>query len=113
MRVLKSVGRLSVLTSLVMGLSAYAEEGAIEEVVVTGSYIKGTPEDAELPVDVIRREDLEDIGNPTVIEMVRNLSITSGNLGETNSSRPMAVRPTKVWPRSTCAVWAPPARWCC
>lgn len=75
---------MSVLATLLAGASAFAEEGAIEEVVVTGSYIKGTPEDAELPVDVINREDLEDIGNPSVIEMVRNLSITSGNLGETN-----------------------------
>jgi iron complex outermembrane recepter protein len=84
MKILHKVGRLSVLATLLAGTSAFAEEGAIEEVVVTGSYIKGTPEDAELPVDVINRADLEDIGNPSVIEMVRNLSITSGNLGETN-----------------------------
>ncbi len=61
-----------------------AQEGAIEEVVVTGSDIRGTPEDAELPVDVINRDDLEDIGNPSVIDLVRNLGVTSGNLGETN-----------------------------
>ena len=86
MRILKSVGRLSVLTSLVMGLSAYAEEGAIEEVVVTGSFIKGTPEDAELPVDVIRREDLEDLGMPSVTEMVRNLTIVGGTIGRNRST---------------------------
>ncbi|MCB1645496.1 MAG: TonB-dependent receptor plug domain-containing protein [Pseudomonadales bacterium] len=63
-------------------LAVQAEE--MEEVVVTGSYIKGTPQDAELPVDVMRRQDLEDNGNPSIIEMVRNLSISSGNLGETN-----------------------------
>lgn len=63
---------------------AQRSDTPIEEVVVTGSYIKGTPEDAELPVDVLRREDLQDIGSPSVVEMVRNLSITSGNLGETN-----------------------------
>ncbi len=67
-----------------LALPSWAAEEPIEEVVVTGSYIKGTPEDAELPVDVLRREDLQDIGNPSVIEMVRNLSIASGNLGETN-----------------------------
>lgn len=64
------------------GGSAYAE--TLEEVVVTGSYIKGTPEDAALPVDVLNRDDLEEVGNPTLIEMVRNLGVTSGNLGETN-----------------------------
>ena len=41
------------------------EEGAIEEVIVTGSYIRGTPEDAALPVDVISRSDLEDVGDPS------------------------------------------------
>jgi outer membrane receptor protein involved in Fe transport len=61
-----------------------ATESATEEIVVTGSYIKGTPEDAALPVDVTTAEDLEDIGNPTVVEMVRNLAYTSGNIGETN-----------------------------
>ena len=84
MKIQSKIRRLSVLATLLASASAFAEEGAIEEVVVTGSYIKGTPEDAELPVDVINRADLEDIGNPSVIEMVRNLSITSGNLGETN-----------------------------
>ncbi len=61
-----------------------AQEGEIEEIIVTGSHIAGTPTDAELPVDVINREDMEDVGSPSVIELVRNLGITSGNLGETN-----------------------------
>ena len=30
-----------------------AEEAEIEEIVVTGSHIRGTPTDAELPVDVM------------------------------------------------------------
>ena len=61
-----------------------AAEVTLEEVVVTGSFIKGTPEDSALPVDVLTREDLEDVGNPTILEMVRNLGVASGNLGETN-----------------------------
>ncbi len=70
---------------LCMGSTAVlAADQNIEEVVVTGSYIKGTPEDSSLPVDVLRREDLEEVGDPTLIEMVRNLGVTSGNLGETN-----------------------------
>lgn len=56
----------------------------IEEIVITGSFIKGSPEDAALPVDVLSRSDLEDVGSPSVIEMIRNLGVTSGNLGETN-----------------------------
>jgi hypothetical protein len=38
-----------VLAALAFGLAANAaDRGVIEEVVVTGSYIKGTPENAEL-----------------------------------------------------------------
>ena len=59
-----------------------ATDDVIEEIVVTGSHIRGTPEDAELPVDVINRQDMEDIGSPSVIELVRNLSMRSkGKLG--------------------------------
>lgn len=55
-----------------------------EEIVVTGSYIKGTPEDASLPVDVTSLADLKDQGAPSVAELIRNLAYTSGNLAETN-----------------------------
>ena len=65
-------------------MTAIAEEGVIEEIVVTGSFIRGTPEDAALPVEVMSREDLEDVGNPTITEMIRNLGVANGNLGETN-----------------------------
>ena len=39
----------------------------MEEVVVTGSYIKGTPEDAASPVDVITREEMDMKGNPSIV----------------------------------------------
>lgn len=55
-----------------------------EEIVVTGSYIRGTPEDAALPVDVTSLDDLRDVGAPSVAELIRNLAYTSGNLAETN-----------------------------
>ena len=68
---------------LFFGIRANSET-ILDEIVVTGSYIQGTAEDAALPVDVISRSDLEEIGNPTLIEMVRNMGVSSGNLGETN-----------------------------
>ena len=72
-----------VLFFLFFGISANSET-ILDEIVVTGSYIQGSAEDAALPVDVISRSDLEAIGNPTLIEMVRNMGVSSGNLGETN-----------------------------
>ncbi len=57
---------------------------AVEEIVVTGSYIQGSAKDAALPVQSITAQDMLDQGSPSIIEMVRDLSVTSGNLGETN-----------------------------
>ena len=77
----------SLLISLGLGSQAFAADAAdnvIEEVVVTGSYIKGSPEDAELPIDVISDEELLKTGSPSIIEMIRNLGVTGANLGETN-----------------------------
>jgi len=71
--------------------AVYAEEAApaapkgnVEEIVVTGSYIKGSAENAALPVDVVTQQEMKDQGNPNMIEMVRELGVTSGNLGQTN-----------------------------
>lgn len=64
------------------GQAAAQEEE--NEIVVTGSYIRGTPETAALPVDVITAEDLENQGSPTVTELVRNLGVSAGIDGNTN-----------------------------
>ena len=55
-----------------------------EVVIVTGSLIRGTSEDAALPVDVISAEDLEKSGAPSIVEVLKNLSISAGALGDTN-----------------------------
>ena len=56
----------------------------LEEVVVTGSYIKGAPEDAPLPVTTIQREDLALEGSPTAIDLIKSLSFSQGADGETD-----------------------------
>ena len=65
---------------------AAAQQGATEvgEVVVTGSFIRGTPEDTALPVDVINSEDLEKQGSPSTVELIKSMSVSSGVLGDTN-----------------------------
>jgi len=62
----------------------FAADGEIEEVVVTGSYIRGTPEDASSPVDVTTREDMDITGNPNIVEMLRSMGPIAGIDGETN-----------------------------
>ncbi|MCX8498713.1 MAG: TonB-dependent receptor plug domain-containing protein, partial [Caulobacteraceae bacterium] len=56
----------------------------IEEIVVTGSFIKGTPTDAALPVAVLSAEQLKREGSPTVLELMKALPVSNGVLGETN-----------------------------
>ena len=85
MKSFKPAWRLALGAAMISApFAVWAQDAEIEEIVVTGSHIKGTPTDAELPVDVISRQDMEEVGSPSVIEMVRNLGVTSGNIGETN-----------------------------
>lgn len=62
--------------------SAAAE--AEEEVVVTGSRIRGTPEDAALPVDVIGRDEIEKRGAPSTLDLIKTLPVVTSIQGETN-----------------------------
>ncbi len=56
----------------------------IEEVVVTGSYIRGSPLDAPSPVQVIDRESIEAQGAAVIWDVIRNLEVNSGS--DTNVS---------------------------
>ena len=48
----KRTGALSCIALLGFSATAFAADERIEEVVVTGSFIKGTPIDSESPVTV-------------------------------------------------------------
>lgn len=78
---------LAMAVSLGMASAAAAqstEPTEVETVVITGSLIAGTPEDAALPVDVIGAEELSKQGSPSTVELLRSLPVSSGILGETN-----------------------------
>src|SRR5690242_2467590 len=53
-----------------------------DRVVVTGSLIRGTPEDAALPVEVFSQQELEDRGAPTALEFAKSLTIAGPTSGE-------------------------------
>ena len=77
--------------ALALGGQAYAQQAStVEEVVVTGSFIRGTPEDAALPVDVIGADDLAKQGSPSTVELLKALPVSSGVLGDTNQFDPRA-----------------------
>src|SRR5882762_9467893 len=58
--------------------------GEVSEVVVTGSYIRGTPENAALPVTVVNAETLSKQGSPSPIELIKALPEAAGIIGESN-----------------------------
>ncbi|MCA6275252.1 TonB-dependent siderophore receptor, partial [Phenylobacterium sp.] len=65
--------------------SASPSGNQVEELVITGSLLKTTPEDAALPVDVISNEALKDQGSPSLVDLVRTIpSVSGGNIGESN-----------------------------
>ena len=59
--------------------AALAQEGPIEEIVVTGSYIKRAPEDAPSPVRAVGREELEAKGTPQLADMIMRLPSVVGS----------------------------------
>jgi len=54
----------------------------VQEVVVTGSLIRGTPKDAALPVEVYTQVEMEKQGSPTALEFAKNLTISGPTTGE-------------------------------
>ena len=66
-------------SSFAVQAAAQAADSAIEEVVVTGSYIAGTPGDAPSPVQTLGRDEIVTSGVSDVSELIRNLEIASGS----------------------------------
>ncbi|ODT89911.1 TonB-dependent receptor [Phenylobacterium sp. SCN 70-31] len=64
---------------------AQAAPSEVEELVVTGSLIAGTPADAPSPVTVIGREQIQAQGAATIWDVVKNLE---SNQGSTTNSNP-------------------------
>ena len=62
------------------------DAGEIEEVVVTGSYIKKSAADSPSPLSVVTRADIEEIGAIDIKDIVKNLTYSSGNLGGSSTA---------------------------
>ena len=86
----KKITRRLLAAAALMPVGLMAQEQAadaddeVEEVLVTGTYIRGTPEDAPLPVTTLQRDDLALEGAPTTIDLIKSLSFSQGADGETD-----------------------------
>ncbi len=56
----------------------------VPDIVVTGSLIRGSAENAASPVDVISGEELAKQGSPTVVDLIKNLPTSNGVTGDAN-----------------------------
>lgn len=70
------------------------EESNIEEVVVTGSFIRGSAIDAPSPVQVINRDSIEAQGAAIVWDVIKNLEVNSGSFTNSGSGERSQVEGT-------------------
>ena len=71
------------IVALSVAQPVYSEEDAvIEEVVVTGSYIKRAVQEQPNPVDLFDRSEWEEQGSPQMVEIIRNNPAMSGTLNQ-------------------------------
>ena len=76
----------SIVFIFAFGLSAQDQnEESVEEVVVTGSYLKGSATDGASPIEVIERSTIEDIGAVTVADITNYLTANSGSENNADS----------------------------
>ena len=67
------------LASAGTSFQTLAQDEGVEEIVVTGSFIRGTPEDAPSPVTVIDRDSIQEQGASQIWDLIRNLEVNQGS----------------------------------
>jgi outer membrane receptor protein involved in Fe transport len=63
-----------------------ADDDPLEEIIITGSHIKGSTTSGALPISVFDRDDFEALGAPTTTDIVNDMVI---NAGSENRSNPL------------------------
>lgn len=79
MRQIREICHKAIIVGAVALSPTVLAEQELEEVIVTGSYIKGTPGDAPSPVQTLSRDDIVISGVSDASELIRNLEIASGS----------------------------------
>jgi iron complex outermembrane receptor protein len=74
-----TLGPLFALPAMAAGQAADTDAPKIERVIVTGSQIKRIDGETALPVQILKREDIDRIGASSTEELVKQLSSLSSN----------------------------------
>ena len=77
--------KLNLLASVFLVSFINAQEEQVEEVVVTGSFIKGSATDGASPVEIVSRDTIEALGATTIADITANLSVNSGSENNSDS----------------------------
>ncbi len=94
MRILKrtrgaaqNISRLLFVAALAVSGLAYsqADDEVIEEIITTGTLIRGSSTTGALPIAVINRNDMEALGAPTTTDIVNELVINTGSENRSNA----------------------------
>ena len=76
----------AVMLLAISGISlAQTTDEILEEITVTGSYIKGSSTTGALPVVVVGRNEIELLGSPTTADIVNNMTINTGSENYSNA----------------------------
>lgn len=67
------------------GKKGATNDEPLEEIIITGSYIKGSTTTGALPISVIDRGDLEALGSPTTADIVNDMVINAGSENRSNA----------------------------
>lgn len=87
MRINMKLGLLAMCTGVLVGSNALAQdpENTLEEITVTGSYIKSSRSDAASPVDVVDSAYISRSGAFSIGEITNKLSVNSGSENQADS----------------------------
>ena len=83
-----------ILAGLSLPVAAQQDDSDIEEVVVTGSFIRGTPLDAPSPVQIVDRDSIEAQGAAIIWDVIKNLEVNSGSFTNSGSGERSQVEGT-------------------
>ena len=74
---------LSFIALPLFAITLIAQE--VEEVVITGSYIKSSPTDGASPVEIIGRDEIDNLNATTIADITANIAVNSGSENNSDS----------------------------
>jgi outer membrane receptor protein involved in Fe transport len=89
----KAIALGVILASFSVPIAAQ-DDVEIEEVIVTGSFIRGTPLDAPSPVQIVDRNSIEAQGAAIIWDVIKNLEVNSGSFTNSGSGERSQVEGT-------------------